>query len=104
MLGQRLKTFAQERFGSVQGLSDATGIGRTQISSYTSGARSPSVEILEKLLAVGCDLNWLVGGVGGMVYSCDDKSMNANSDSLTSDEVVAIRSLLAASATKKKAG
>lgn len=103
MLGQRLKTFAQERFGSVQGLSDATGIGRTQISSYTSGARSPSVEILEKLLAVGCDLNWLVGGFGHMVYSCDDKPAN-NGDSLTSDEIAAIRNLLAGSIPKKKVG
>lgn len=104
MLGQRLKFFAQERFGSVQGLSEATGIGRTQISSYTSGARSPSVEVLEKFLAAGCDLNWLVGGVGSMVYSCDDKPVKADHDLLTADEVAALRNLLASSSVKKKVG
>lgn len=60
---ERLTKWADDRFGSVAALSRACGIGYTQLAKYASGAiKSPGLDILEKLAAVGADLNYLILG------------------------------------------
>lgn len=106
MLGDRLKNFAIFKYGSVTKLAEVSGIVQPQLSSYTSGKKKPSVNILEKLLNTGCNINWLISGEGEMIYSIDYKSKpstaisksfkkkTSNSEKLTNEEIRALKSLL----------
>ena len=62
-IGERIKTFAKKRYGKMTRLANAMEITPQQLHQYTSGNREPGSKILIKLLNLGCDLNWLLGGV-----------------------------------------
>jgi len=113
MLGDRLKQFAFDKYGSITGLSEVTGIVQPQLSSYTSGKKKPSVDILLKLLNAGCNINWLISGMGNMSYSSDDNFLSTAIDisrlketkttNLTKNEIEDLRALLKASQKSKRA-
>ncbi len=61
-LGDRIRIFAQRRYGSIAKLAKALEIAPQQLQHYISGRREPGAKTLLKFLKVGCDLNWLLGG------------------------------------------
>lgn len=61
-IGERLRWFAKQKFGTLKKLSDAMQISPQQLQQYISGKREPGSKILVKLLRLGCDVNWLLGG------------------------------------------
>ncbi len=62
-IGERIKIFAKTRFVTLTKLAVAMHITPQQLHQYTSGNREPGSKILIKLLNLGCDLNWLLGGL-----------------------------------------
>jgi transcriptional regulator with XRE-family HTH domain len=61
-IGERMRWFAKQKFGTLKKLADAMEISPQQLQQYISGKREPGSKILAKLLRLGCDVNWLLGG------------------------------------------
>ena len=61
-LGERVRFFALKKYGTLKKLAEAMEITPQQLQQYISGKREPGSKILAKLLRLGCDLNWLLGG------------------------------------------
>jgi transcriptional regulator with XRE-family HTH domain len=61
-IGGRIRLFAKRRYGTLKKLAEAMGISPQQLQQYISGKREPGSRILVKLLRLGCDINWLLGG------------------------------------------
>lgn len=64
-VGERLKYFAKNKFGSVNALAKELGMQRQQLYGYFVGNSYPGGEMLIKLGKLGCDINWLLMGVDG---------------------------------------
>ncbi|KAF0152079.1 MAG: hypothetical protein FD143_1373 [Ignavibacteria bacterium] len=61
-IGERMRLFAQKKYGTLKKLAEAMQISPQQLQQYISGNREPGSKILAKLLRLGCDVNWLLGG------------------------------------------
>lgn len=61
-IGERMRWFAKQKFGTLKRLADAMEISPQQLQQYISGKREPGSRMLGKLLRLGCDVNWLLGG------------------------------------------
>ncbi|MCX6170729.1 MAG: helix-turn-helix transcriptional regulator [Ignavibacteriales bacterium] len=61
-VGERMRFFAKKKYGTLKKLADAMLISPQQLQQYISGKREPGTRILAKLLRLGCDVNWLLGG------------------------------------------
>ncbi len=61
-VGERIRIFAKRKYNTLRALADAMGIKPQQLQQYVSGKREPGTKILRKLLNLGCDINWLLGG------------------------------------------
>ncbi|MEJ5350391.1 MAG: helix-turn-helix transcriptional regulator [Melioribacteraceae bacterium] len=61
-IGERIRIFAKKKYGKLKKLADAMNISPQQLQQYISGKREPGAKILIKLLRLGCDINWLLGG------------------------------------------
>ena len=61
-IGERIRLFAKRKYTTLKKLSDAMEISPQQLQQYISGKREPGSRILIKLLKLGCDINWLLGG------------------------------------------
>ena len=61
-IGERIRVFARRKYGTLKKLSDEMEISPQQLQQYISGKREPGSRILLKLLKLGCDINWLLGG------------------------------------------
>ncbi len=61
-IGERLRLFAKRKYGTLKKLAEAMKISPQQLQQYISGKREPGTRILVKLLKLGCDVNWLLGG------------------------------------------
>ncbi len=61
-IGERIRIFAKKRFGKLKKLAEAMNVSPQQLQQYVSGKREPGAKILSKLLRLGCDINWLLGG------------------------------------------
>ena len=61
-IGERMRWFAKQKFGTLKKLADAMTISPQQLQQYISGKREPGSKVLIKLLRLGCDVNWLLGG------------------------------------------
>ncbi|MBU0559218.1 MAG: helix-turn-helix domain-containing protein [Bacteroidetes bacterium] len=61
-IGERLRVFANRRFNTLKALAEEMHISPQQLQQYISGNREPGSKILIKLLKLGCDINWLLGG------------------------------------------
>lgn len=69
-IGQKLRIFGEEKFGSVSKLAEAIDMKPSSFYKYLNDETTPGGDILSKLLRLGCDLNWLL--------SQDDTSPPAN--------------------------
>jgi len=61
-IGNRIRFFAKRKYGTLKSLAIAMNISPQQLQQYVSGKREPGSKILAKLLRLGCDINWLLGG------------------------------------------
>jgi transcriptional regulator with XRE-family HTH domain len=61
-VGERMRFFAKKKYGTLKKLADAMKISPQQLQQYISAKREPGTKILAKLLRLGCDVNWLLGG------------------------------------------
>ena len=61
-IGHRIRTFAKRKYGTLKRLAEGMEISPQQLQQYISGKREPGSRILLKLLRLGCDINWLLGG------------------------------------------
>ncbi len=61
-MGERIRLFAKRKYGTLKKLAEAMKISPQQLQQYISGKREPGSKILVKLLRLGCDINWLLGG------------------------------------------
>lgn len=61
-IGERMRLFAKRKYGTLKKLAEAMKISPQQLQQYISGKREPGTRILVKLLRLGCDINWLLGG------------------------------------------
>ncbi|HOI30295.1 MAG TPA: helix-turn-helix transcriptional regulator [Melioribacteraceae bacterium] len=61
-IGERLRLFAKRKYGTLKKLAEAMKISPQQLQQYISGKREPGSKILTRLLRLGCDVNWLLGG------------------------------------------
>lgn len=61
-IGHRIRTFAKRKYGTLKRLAEGMQISPQQLQQYISGKREPGSRILLKLLRLGCDINWLLGG------------------------------------------
>jgi len=61
-IGERMRLFAKRKYGTLKKLAEAMKISPQQLQQYISAKREPGTRILVKLLKLGCDVNWLLGG------------------------------------------
>ncbi|OGU55104.1 MAG: hypothetical protein A2V66_13640 [Ignavibacteria bacterium RBG_13_36_8] len=61
-IGERIRLFAKRKFKTLKKLAEAMGMSPQQLQQYISGKREPGSKILIRLLRLGCDINWLLGG------------------------------------------
>jgi transcriptional regulator with XRE-family HTH domain len=61
-VGERMRFFSKKKYGTLKKLADAMKISPQQLQQYISGKREPGTRILVRLLRLGCDINWLLGG------------------------------------------
>ncbi len=61
-VGERMRIFAKRKYGTLKKLAEAMNISPQQLQQYISAKREPGTRILAKLLRLGCDVNWLLGG------------------------------------------
>lgn len=61
-IGERMRIFARKKFGTLKKLAESMKISPQQLQQYISGKREPGSRMLLKLLRLGCDINWLLGG------------------------------------------
>ncbi|MCX7781983.1 MAG: helix-turn-helix transcriptional regulator, partial [Negativicutes bacterium] len=50
------------KYGTLKKLAEAMNVSPQQLQQYISGKREPGSKILTRLLRLGCDINWLLGG------------------------------------------
>lgn len=71
-MGARLKLWAIQRYGSIRALAVAMGMEHPEaIYQYVGGQSLPGNRQQERLRALGCDLNWLLGYSDVPVKSAD---------------------------------
>lgn len=61
-IGDRIRIFAKRKFGTLKKLSEKMEMSPQQLQQYISGTREPGSRVLIRLMKLGCDLNWLLGG------------------------------------------
>jgi len=61
-IGERMRIFAKRKYKTLKALADKMEISPQQLQQYVSGRRDPGTKILMRLLKLGCDINWLLGG------------------------------------------
>ncbi|MFC2135247.1 helix-turn-helix domain-containing protein [Bacteroidota bacterium] len=61
-IGERIRLFAKRKYKTLKKLAEAMEMSPQQLQQYISGKREPGSRVLIKLLRLGCDINWLLGG------------------------------------------
>lgn len=66
-IANRLRLFAKARFGKIKGLAEALDMSPPSLqSAYLNGRSIPGPQMLSKLMEAGCNIKWLLWGVGPM--------------------------------------
>lgn len=60
MFGDKIKAFAQKKYGADKHLAAALGMSPQQLAAYTAEKRKPGFEILQKLADLGCSVSWIL--------------------------------------------
>ncbi|MDR6952639.1 transcriptional regulator with XRE-family HTH domain [Ancylobacter sp. 3268] len=64
--GARLEEFRESLGMTQEQMAEATSTSLRTYSRYVSDASTPNVAYLERLIALGCDVSWLLTGSGEM--------------------------------------
>jgi transcriptional regulator with XRE-family HTH domain len=59
-LGDKLRKFGVDRFGSVKLFAEALGMQPPSLQAYLRGTREPGAGILKRLKDLGCSIDWLL--------------------------------------------
>lgn len=62
-IGERLREWAVEKYGSVQGLADALHKPKQSLQPYLRNSSKPGPKLQSELRELGCDIEWLMTGV-----------------------------------------
>lgn len=65
-VGERLRIWAYERYGSVSALCRALGKVTSYLNPYLAGRSAPGAVLLHQLEQLGCNTDWLLTGIGTM--------------------------------------
>lgn len=76
-IGSRLKLYAKARCGSVRRLAEELGMRPDNLQKYASDRHEPGAKLLQQLAAHGCNVHWLIAGVGQMLV--EDMTPNETS-------------------------
>lgn len=61
-IGERIKEFAKERYGSIKNLAIALDIKQPRLSQVVTGVNLPGPKILVPLAKLGADINYILTG------------------------------------------
>jgi transcriptional regulator with XRE-family HTH domain len=61
-IGDRIRQFAEHRFGSLNGFAQAIGMHPVQLSKYALNQSKPGAEILVRFQQAGMSIDWLLSG------------------------------------------
>lgn len=61
-IGERLREFGLEKFGSIKEFAKAMRMSPPSLQQYLSDRREPGTPVLQKLIKLGCDVEWLMTG------------------------------------------
>lgn len=62
-IGERIKSFALENFGSLSEFCSKMEISLQTIYPYINGKSLPGTKLLIKLQNLGCSIDWLLSGI-----------------------------------------
>ncbi|MEP7217333.1 MAG: helix-turn-helix transcriptional regulator [Bacteroidota bacterium] len=60
--GNRIREFAERRYGSINGFAQAIGVHPVQLSKYALNQSRPGTEILLRFHKAGMSIDWLLSG------------------------------------------
>jgi transcriptional regulator with XRE-family HTH domain len=63
-IGQRLRKFGLERYGSIKEFAKAMRMSPPGVQQYLADKREPGTPVLQRLIRLGCDVEWLMTGKG----------------------------------------
>jgi len=61
-IGQRMRSFGETKFGSINAFARAIGMLPSSLQKYLRDEREPGTRILVRLMEQGCDIIWLLSG------------------------------------------
>lgn len=61
-MGDRIRKFGLEKFGSIKEFAEAMGMSPSNLQAYLQDRREPGTPILKRLIDLGCDVYWLLTG------------------------------------------
>ncbi|MBM3300829.1 MAG: LexA family transcriptional regulator [Deltaproteobacteria bacterium] len=61
-IGERLREFGLEKFSSIKEFAKAMKMSPPSLQQYLSDRREPGTPVLQKLIKLGCDVEWLMTG------------------------------------------
>ncbi|MDR2582061.1 MAG: helix-turn-helix domain-containing protein [Fibromonadaceae bacterium] len=96
MFGEKIKTFAKKKFGSLTNLCEKIEMPTQQMWAYTSENSKPSYDVLVRLYQAGCDLNWLVDENKPINEFFDNEMKENTEEYFTPEQVEAIKGIFEA--------
>jgi hypothetical protein len=64
-IGARMRRFALSKYGSLRQFAADLEMSASSLNtSYLSGRSMPGGKVLRRLILMGCDINWLLSGLG----------------------------------------
>lgn len=66
-VGDRIREFAKQRFGSQDGMARALSMPAVQLSKYINGTTKPGTDVLIRFTELGMSIDWLLTGTGEMM-------------------------------------
>jgi transcriptional regulator with XRE-family HTH domain len=61
-IGQRFRKFGLERYGSIKEFAKAMRMSPPGLQQYLADKREPGTPVLQRLIKLGCDVEWLMTG------------------------------------------
>lgn len=63
-IADRVRLFGETKYNKIKDFANALEMTNSNLQQYLSGRVSPGANILIKLQELGCDINWLLTGLG----------------------------------------
>lgn len=95
-IGEKLRYFGNEQFGNITKFANALGVKPPSLYAYLKNESVPGGELLQKLLILGCDINWLLDnnlGIDSYKNNGQSKFNSSNTLQLSEEEIQIINKL-----------